>query len=60
MIAIKLENNLECNSICKTIQKCINRYNRENTINSDRYLIIKIQEVVEADNLKKIEYKNEI
>lgn len=57
MIAIKLENNLECNNICKTIQKCINKYNRENTINNDTYLIIKIQETVDADNLKKIEYK---
>lgn len=58
MIAIKLENNLACESICKYIQKAINRYNKENHhTNNDLYLVIKIQETIDADITPKLEFK---
>lgn len=55
MIAIKLENNLACENICKHIQKAINRYNKENHhTKNDLYLVIKIQEAIDADVTPKL------
>ena len=56
MIAIKLENDIKCDNICKAIQKVVNRHIGKHKDNNNLYLVIKIQESVDADTQPKLDF----
>lgn len=54
MIVIKLENNIGCDHLCKTIQKVVNKHIGKHKDPNNLYLVIKIQEAVDADSQPKL------
>lgn len=57
LASIKIEQNISCEYVCKTIQKIIEQYSKTNDIN-DSLIVIDIQKVNDDTSLiPKIEHK---
>lgn len=57
LASIKIEQNISCESVCKTIQKTLEQYSKNNDI-SDSLIVIDIQKMTDDNSLvPKLEYK---
>ena len=59
VMIIKLEQQIDCPTLCRRIGKMIERYGRENNL-KDKAISIKIVEIVDSgdNHIPKIEYKD--
>lgn len=55
---IQIKDKIDCQTICKTIQKMLQSYNKKNSL-ENKAIAINIVEVIENDYVPKIELKNE-
>ena len=54
---IKLDENIDCTTLCRRIAKMIERFKKENSLDN-KIISVKIVELVDSDkHIPKIEYK---
>lgn len=55
---IQIKDKIDCQTICKTIQKMLQSYNKQNLL-ENKAIAINIVEVIDSNYAPKIEFKNE-